>query len=60
MLPPDVHSFTASKPPWVVLPEATPAVPVYCEREQLWPAESLARRRAILPLIEAYQAALRA
>jgi hypothetical protein len=56
LLPPDVHIFTASKQPWVVLPEGTPAFAEYYERESLWPAESLARRQAILPLIEAYQA----
>ena len=26
-LPPDIHIFTASKQPWVVLPGGTPAVP---------------------------------
>jgi hypothetical protein len=57
LLPPDIHIFTASKQPWVVLPEGTPAVPVYYEREEHWPAESLARRKVLLPLIEAYQAA---
>ena len=56
LLPPDVHIFTASKQPWVVLPEGTPAFTEYYERETLWPADSLARRRAILPLIEAWQA----
>jgi hypothetical protein len=59
LLPPDVHIFTASKQPWVVLPEGTSAFAEYYERESLWPAESLARRQAILPLIEAYQASLR-
>lgn len=59
LLPPDVHIFTASKQPWVVLPEGTPAVAEYYEREALWPAESLTRRQALLPLIEAYQAARR-
>ena len=53
LLPPDVHIFTASKQPWVVLPEGTPTFAEYYERESLWPAESLARRQAILPLIEA-------
>jgi hypothetical protein len=47
-LPPDIHIFTASKQPWVVLPSGTPAVPEYYEREKYWPAESLARRRAYL------------
>ena len=60
LLPPDVHIFTASKQPWVVLPAGTPAVAEYYEREQLWPAESLARRQALLPLIEAYQASAKA
>src|SRR5688572_15686795 len=26
LLPPDIHIFTASKQPWVVIPEGTPAV----------------------------------
>jgi hypothetical protein len=58
-LPPDIHIFTQSKQPWVVLPEGTPAVPEYYDREAYWPAESLARRKNILPQIEAYQASLR-
>ncbi len=47
-LPPDMHIFTASKQPWVVLPAGTPAFPAYYDREELWPKESLARRRAVL------------
>jgi hypothetical protein len=58
-LPPDIHIFTSSKQPWVVIPPGTPAVDEYYEREKHWPAESLARRQAILPQIDAYQAALR-
>jgi hypothetical protein len=46
-LPPDIHIFTASKQPWVVLAPGTPAVPEYYDRTQYWPAESLARRRAL-------------
>lgn len=57
LLPPDIHIFTKSKQPWVLLPQGVPAVPEYYEREQHWPAESLARRLEILPRIEAYQAA---
>ena len=57
LLPPDIHIFTASKQPWVVLPEKASAVAGYYEREHYWPADSLARRRALLPRIEAYQAA---
>jgi hypothetical protein len=58
-LPPDIHIFTASKQPWVVIPPGARAVAEYYDREQCWPAGSLARREAILPQIEAYQAALR-
>ena len=47
-LPPDVHIFTASKQPWVVIPEGTPAVEIFYDRKVLWPAESLARRQAVL------------
>ena len=57
LLPPDVHIFTASKQPWVVLPDGVPTFAEYYEREALWPAESLARRQAILPQIEAYRSA---
>jgi hypothetical protein len=44
--PPDIHIFTASKQPWVVLPPGVPAVEEYYDREQYWPRESLERRRA--------------
>jgi hypothetical protein len=47
-LPPDIHIFTESKQPWVVLPSGTPAMPGYYDRKQHWPAESLARRAALL------------
>lgn len=57
LLPPDIHIFTASKQPWVVLPAGTPAVDAYYDRADHWPADSLARRAAILPRIEAYLAA---
>jgi hypothetical protein len=56
LLPPDVHIFTASKQPWVLLPPATPAFADYYERDKLWPPQSLARRQALLPRIEAWQA----
>jgi hypothetical protein len=48
LLPPDIHIFTASKQPWVILPPDTPAVAEYYDREAYWPAESLARRAALL------------
>jgi hypothetical protein len=46
--PPDIHIFTASKQPWVVLPPGTPAVTEYYDRKHYWPEDSLARRRALL------------
>jgi hypothetical protein len=46
---PDVHIFTRSKLPWVVLPDSTPAFELYYDTKTLWPAESLERLRAILP-----------
>jgi hypothetical protein len=48
VLPPDIHIFTASKQSWVVLAPGTPAVPEYYDRRRYWPAESLARREALL------------
>jgi hypothetical protein len=50
-LPPDIHIFTASKQPWVVLPPGTPAVSEYYDRDRLWPAASLQRRQALLAKI---------
>ena len=47
-LPPDIHIFTASKQPWVVIPPGMPAVTEYYDRRTYWPAASLARREALL------------
>lgn len=47
-LPPDIHIYTRSKQPWVLLPPDTPAVPEYYDRAEYWPEESLARRRALI------------
>jgi hypothetical protein len=47
-MPPDIHIFTASKQPWVVLPPGVPAVEEYYDRRQHWPRESLDRREALL------------
>jgi len=46
-LPPDIHIFTQSKQPWVVLPPGTPAVDEYYDRNEYWPQESLERRAAL-------------
>jgi len=46
-LPPNIHIFTASKQPWVVLPAGTPAFAEYYRTSEQWPPESLARRAAL-------------
>ncbi len=48
MLPPDVHIYTRSKLPWITLPRGTPAFDAYYSSRQLWPAESLERRKAVM------------
>jgi hypothetical protein len=55
-LRPDVHIFTESKQPWVLIPEADRRVPQYYKLEDVWSAESLARRAALKPRIDAYRA----
>jgi hypothetical protein len=46
-LSPDVHIYTRSKLPWIALPPGAPAFEAYYDSKSLWPAESLARRRAL-------------
>jgi hypothetical protein len=46
-LPPDIHIFTQSKQPWVVLPEGARAVPEFYDVAKTWPRESLERRQAM-------------
>ena len=58
-LPPDIHIFTASRQPWVLIPPGMPSVPEYYDRDKYWPPASLARWREIVPMIEAYQASRR-
>jgi hypothetical protein len=45
---PDVHIYTRSKLPWVTIPEGVPAVEVYYDMKELWPAESLERLGRVL------------
>jgi hypothetical protein len=47
-LPPDIHIFTASKQPWVVLPPGALAVPEYYRSAEVWPKDSWERRGAAL------------
>jgi hypothetical protein len=53
LMPPDIHIFTATRQPWVRLPEDVPAVPEYYDRLAHWPAESLARRELMRAAIRA-------
>ena len=57
--PPDIHIFTQSKQPWVNLQGGAPAVAEYYDRDKYWPPDSLTRREAVLPAIQAYQATLK-
>jgi hypothetical protein len=44
---PNIHIFTSTKQPWVVLPPGVPAVPEYFKAREVWPAESQARFAAL-------------
>jgi hypothetical protein len=57
-LPPDIHIFTSTKQRWVVLPPGAPAVAEYYDPKQYWPAESLARRDALLARLQRHQTAV--
>jgi hypothetical protein len=46
-LAPDVHIYTRSRLPWIALPPEVPAFEAYYDSKTVWPAESLARRRAL-------------
>jgi hypothetical protein len=54
-LPPDIHIFTASKQPWLVLPPGAASVPEYYRREDYWSADSIARGEALRARIKASQ-----
>jgi hypothetical protein len=47
-LSPDIHIYTSSKQPWVVIPPDMRAVDEYYDRNEHWPKESLERRDALL------------
>jgi hypothetical protein len=46
-LPPDIHIYTSSKQPWVVLPAGARAVPEYYKASEVWRQASLERRAAL-------------
>ena len=51
---PDIHIYVATKQPWVILPQGTPAVEEFYKMEEFWPADSLERFKVLKPQIEAY------
>ena len=48
LCPPDIHIFTSTKQPWVVLSDRVPVRKGYYDREKFWPAASLKRRAAMM------------
>ncbi|NND43613.1 MAG: GFA family protein [Silicimonas sp.] len=46
--PPDIHIFTSTKLPWVVLGDGVPVMPEYYRRSAHWPEASIRRREAAL------------
>ena len=47
VLPPNIHIWTMSKQPWVILPADVPVMEEYYRASEHWPAESLSRREAL-------------
>ena len=47
-LSPDIHIYTESKQPWVVIPAGARTASQYYRRSDVWSAESLARREKLL------------
>lgn len=45
--PPQIHVWTRSKQPWVVLPDSMPRAEEYYRPAEVWPAEALERRKAL-------------
>lgn len=46
--PPDVHIFTSSRQPWVILPASVPVVEEYYVADEVWSEENLKRRAVLL------------
>ena len=51
-LPPDVHIYTSSKQPWLVLPEDALAVEEFYVSKEVWSKESLERLAALLNSVQ--------
>jgi hypothetical protein len=52
-LPPDVHIFTSTRQPWVVLPPGARVFDEYYRTSEEWPPASLERRKAIRAKLDA-------
>lgn len=48
LCPPGIHIFTSTKQKWVALPKDALVVKSYYDRDEVWPAESLKRRAALM------------
>lgn len=46
--PPDIHIFTSSKQPWVLLDNSVPIKEEFYERNEIWSKESIARREKLI------------
>ena len=55
-LPPDVHIYTSTKQPWVVLGPDTLAVEEYYETEEVWSPDALERRETLRERLAAHTA----
>jgi hypothetical protein len=47
-VPPDVHIYIRSKLPWITLPPDALVFEAYYNSRDVWPAESLERRKAVI------------
>jgi hypothetical protein len=46
-LRPDIHIYARSRLPWVEIPDGALVVEAYYDSSEVWPEDSLARRRAL-------------
>jgi len=51
-VPPDVHIYTSTKLPWIVLPPDAVAVDEYYVTEEVWSKDSLARREVLADAVK--------
>lgn len=50
--PPDIHIYTSTKLPWLILPPNSRAVSEYYNTEEEWTTESLKRRMVLIRTAE--------